>query len=39
MTRLSAIPGLPPLIACLGLLTVWEAASYTFGISAAFGTG
>jgi NitT/TauT family transport system permease protein len=33
MTRLSAIPGLPPLIACLGLLAVWEAASYAFGIS------
>src|SRR6267154_362607 len=33
MTRLSAIPGLPPLIACLGLLAVWEAASYLFGIS------
>src|SRR3954452_19430850 len=33
MTRLSAIPGLPPLIACLGLFAVWEAASYTFGIS------
>ena len=30
---LSAIPGLPPLIACLGLLAVWELASYTFGIS------
>jgi NitT/TauT family transport system permease protein len=24
---------LPPLLACLGLLAVWEAASYTFGIS------
>jgi ABC-type nitrate/sulfonate/bicarbonate transport system permease component len=33
VTRLSAIPGLPPLLACLGLLAVWEAASYTFGIS------
>jgi len=33
MTRVSAIPGLPPLIACLGLLAVWEAASYAFGIS------
>src|SRR5882724_8134177 len=33
MTRLSAIPGLPPLLACLGLLAVWEAASYIFGIS------
>jgi NitT/TauT family transport system permease protein len=33
MTRLATIPGLPPLLACLGLLAVWEAASYTFGIS------
>jgi NitT/TauT family transport system permease protein len=33
MTRLFAIPGLPPLLACLGLLAVWEAASYIFGIS------
>jgi NitT/TauT family transport system permease protein len=33
MTRLSAIPGLPPLIACAALLAVWEAASYAFGIS------
>jgi ABC-type nitrate/sulfonate/bicarbonate transport system permease component len=33
MTRFFAIPGLPPLLACLGLLAVWEAASYTFGIS------
>src|SRR5438552_11941979 len=33
MRRLSAIPGLPPLIACLGLLAAWEAASYAFGIS------
>jgi NitT/TauT family transport system permease protein len=33
MTRLSAIPGLPPLLACLGLLAIWEAASYIFGIS------
>jgi ABC-type nitrate/sulfonate/bicarbonate transport system permease component len=31
--RLSAIPGLPPLIACFGLLAAWELASYTFGIS------
>jgi NitT/TauT family transport system permease protein len=31
--RVSQIPGLPPLIACLGLLAVWEAASYAFGIS------
>src|SRR5438876_6019694 len=33
MTRISAIPGLPPLLACAALLVVWEAASYTFGIS------
>lgn len=33
MTRLSAIPGLPPLLACAALLAVWEAASYAFGIS------
>jgi NitT/TauT family transport system permease protein len=31
--RVSQIPGLPPLLACLGLLAVWEAASYAFGIS------
>jgi len=30
---ISTIPGLPPLLACLGLLAVWEAASYIFGIS------
>jgi NitT/TauT family transport system permease protein len=33
MTRLSAIPGLPPLLACAGLLAAWEAASYAFNIS------
>ena len=33
MMRLSAIPGLPPLIACLGLLAAWELASRIFGIS------
>jgi ABC-type nitrate/sulfonate/bicarbonate transport system permease component len=33
MTRLSAIPGLPPLIACAGLLVVWELAARIFGIS------
>jgi ABC-type nitrate/sulfonate/bicarbonate transport system permease component len=33
VTRLSAIPGLPPLLACAALLAVWEAASYTFDIS------
>ena len=32
-TRLSAIPGLPPLLACLGLLAVWELAAYAFDIS------
>jgi NitT/TauT family transport system permease protein len=31
--RLSAIPGLPPLLACAALFAVWEAASYAFGIS------
>jgi NitT/TauT family transport system permease protein len=33
MTRLSAIPGLPPLIATAALLVVWELASYAFNIS------
>src|SRR5688572_22037298 len=33
MKRLSAIPGLPPLLACAGLLALWELASHTFGIS------
>ena len=31
--RFSAIPGLPPLIACAGLLAVWELAARVFGIS------
>jgi NitT/TauT family transport system permease protein len=31
--RLSTIPGLPPLIACLGLLALWELAARTFQIS------
>ena len=31
--RLSAIPGLPPLLACAGLLALWELASHVFGIS------
>ena len=31
--RLSTIPGLPPLIACLGLLAVWELAARAFDIS------
>jgi NitT/TauT family transport system permease protein len=33
MMRLSAIPGLPPLIACIGLLAAWELAARAFGIS------
>jgi len=33
MKGLSAIPGLPPLLACAGLLAVWELASRVFGIS------
>src|SRR4051794_22125256 len=33
MTRLSHIPGLPPLIACLGLLAAWELAARVFDIS------
>ena len=32
MTRLSAIPGLPPLLAILGLLAVWQAASLAVGL-------
>jgi NitT/TauT family transport system permease protein len=31
--RLSAIPGLPPLIACAGLLAAWELGARAFGIS------
>ena len=31
--RLSAFPGLPPLFACLGLLTLWEMAAQVFGIA------
>ena len=31
--RLSAIPGLPPLLACAGLIAAWELASRVFGIS------
>jgi NitT/TauT family transport system permease protein len=31
--RLSAVPGLPPLLACLGLLALWEVAARAFGIS------
>ncbi len=33
MPRLSAIPGLPPLIAALGLLAAWELAAHMFDIS------
>src|ERR1041384_423505 len=33
MKSVSAIPGLPPLIACAGLLAVWELAARAFGIS------
>jgi ABC-type nitrate/sulfonate/bicarbonate transport system permease component len=33
MSRVSQIPGLPPLIACLGLLAAWELAARVFGIS------
>jgi len=33
MPRLSAIPGLPPLIAAAGLLALWELAARTFDIS------
>jgi NitT/TauT family transport system permease protein len=31
--RLAALPGLPPLIACLALLGLWEAAARIFAIS------
>ena len=33
MKRLSTIPGVPPLLACAGLLALWELASFIFGIS------
>src|SRR5215213_10473117 len=33
MTGVSQIPGLPPLIAALGLLALWEFAAHTFDIS------
>ena len=33
MTRISAIPGLPPLIAAAGLLAAWEIAARVFDIS------
>jgi ABC-type nitrate/sulfonate/bicarbonate transport system permease component len=32
-TRLSALPGIPPLIACLALLALWEAAARIFAIN------
>lgn len=31
--RWSSVPGLPPLLACLGLLALWEAAARAFHIS------
>ena len=31
--RLATMPGLPPLLACLGLLVLWEVAARTFDIS------
>ena len=31
--RLAGVPGLPPLLACLGLLALWEVAAWTFDIS------
>jgi len=31
--RLSAIPGLPPLLACFGLLALWEMAARVAGIA------
>jgi NitT/TauT family transport system permease protein len=31
-TRFSALPGIPPLIACLALLAIWEAAARIFAI-------
>ena len=31
--RISAIPGLPPLIAAAALLALWELAAHTFDIS------
>jgi ABC-type nitrate/sulfonate/bicarbonate transport system permease component len=33
MTRISAIPGLPPLLACAGLLAAWEVAARVLDIS------
>lgn len=31
--RLTAMPGLPPLLACLGILALWEVAARVFDIS------
>src|SRR5690242_21925308 len=31
--RISSIPGLPPLLACAGLLAAWEVAARAFDIS------
>ena len=31
-TRLASLPGLPPLLACLGLLALWEVAAWVFDI-------
>ena len=33
MTRIAAIPGLPPLIACAALLALWELAARAFGLN------
>ena len=33
MSRAAALPGLPPLIACVALLLLWEAAARSLGIS------
>ncbi len=32
-TRLASLPGIPPLIACLALLVLWEAAARIFAIN------
>ncbi|MBX3551807.1 MAG: ABC transporter permease [Pseudolabrys sp.] len=33
MTRITAIPGLPPLLACLGILAVWELLARWYGLN------
>src|SRR6516164_8034575 len=33
MRRLAALPGVPPLLACVALLGVWEAISRSLGIA------